>query len=139
MQENDFKQRHDSNCITLHGLKKECDGARIHLNDKSRSNNEMQMQIAAIREQISLREAEIGAFHRDIHNKVDHINGFRHDIDVSHHELNKLKEERARDQYEIDRLRDVIAHKEHENADTDKRIKSTDYDLFKLQERAHEL
>ena len=97
MQENDFKQRHDSNCITLHGLKKECDDARFHLNDKSRSNNEMQMEIAAIREQISLREAEIGAFHCDIHNKVDHINGFRHDIDVSHHELNKLKEERARD------------------------------------------
>ena len=71
MQENDFKQRHDSNCITLHGLKKECDDARFHLNDKSRSNNEMQMEIAAIREQISRREAEIGAFHRDLENSFE--------------------------------------------------------------------
>ena len=33
----------------------------------------------------------------------------------------------------------MCAVKERENADTDNRIKATDYDLFKLQERASEL
>lgn len=41
LQENEFKTRQDSNCITLHGLKKECDDARHHLNDKNRCNNDM--------------------------------------------------------------------------------------------------
>lgn len=39
----------------------------------------------------------------------------------------------------MDRLRDVIACKERQNTDNDQRIKTTDYDLFKLQERAQEL
>jgi hypothetical protein len=43
----------------LHGLKKECDDARFHLNDKSRANNDMQVEIAALRDQIARREAEI--------------------------------------------------------------------------------
>ena len=56
-----------------------------------------------------------------------------------HFEMQKLKEERAKDQLEIDRLRELNSHKERENGDTDSRIKSADYDLFKLQERAAEL
>jgi len=59
LQDNDFKTRHDANLITLHGLRKENDDCKYHVNEKLRSNNENQAEIAAIREQISRREAEI--------------------------------------------------------------------------------
>jgi hypothetical protein len=39
----------------------------------------------------------------------------------------------------MERLREILAHKERENTEQDQRIKQTDYDLFKLQERASEL
>jgi hypothetical protein len=38
MQDHDFKTRHESNLVTLQGLKQECDVARHNLNDKSRAN-----------------------------------------------------------------------------------------------------
>jgi predicted nuclease with TOPRIM domain len=76
---------------------------------------------------------------RDLQCKGDTSYAIRKDIDNASFELQKLKEERARDQCEIDRLRDVCAQKERENTDSDQRIKATDYDLFKLQERATEL
>lgn len=98
IQENEFKTRQDSNCITLHGLKKECDDARHLLNDKSRSNNDMQVEIAALREQISRREAEIFGFQREAQSKGDHSYALRKDIDAANFELQKLKEERCRDQ-----------------------------------------
>lgn len=63
----------------------------------------------------------------------------RKDLDACNFELQKLKEERARDQEEIDRLRDLNAFKERENTESDQRIKSLDYELFKAQERANEL
>jgi len=66
LQENEFKTRQDSNSITLHGLKKECDDARHHLNDKSRVNNDMQVEIAALRDQIARREAEIFGYQREV-------------------------------------------------------------------------
>ena len=40
---------------------------------------------------------------------------------------------------EIARLKDLNALKTRENGDQDQRIKATDYDLFKAQERASEL
>jgi len=39
----------------------------------------------------------------------------------------------------MDRLRDLNSFKERENAEKDAQIKATDYDLYKLQERATEL
>lgn len=139
LQDNDFKTRHDSNLVTLQGLKKECDDARYHLNEKSRSNNDCQSEIAALREQISRREAEIFSGQRDVQQKSDHAYAIRKEMDSLSFELQKLKEERQRDQIEIDRLRELSAIKERENADQDQRIKTADYDLFKLQERAAEL
>jgi chromosome segregation ATPase len=139
LQENEFKTRQDSNCITLHGLKKECDDARHHLNDKSQANNAMQAEIAALREQISRREAEIFGYQRDCQSKGDHSFALRKDIDAVNFELQKQKEERCRDQGEIDRLRDVCALKERENAETDARIRGAEHDLHKLQERVAEL
>jgi hypothetical protein len=62
LQDNEFKTRSDSNSISLHGLKKECDDARFLLNDKNRSNNDIQVELAALREQIARREAEIFGF-----------------------------------------------------------------------------
>jgi len=53
--------------------------------------------------------------------------------------LAKLKEERARDQEEIERAKDLNALKTRENSDQDGRIKATDYDLYKAQERATDL
>ena len=90
------------------------------------------MEIGALREQISRREAEIFGYQRECQSKSDHSFAIRKDIDAATFELQKLKEERQRDQCDMDRLRDVIACKERQNADNDQRIKSTDYDLFKL-------
>lgn len=86
-QENEFKTRQDSNCINLHGLKKECDDARHHLNDKNRCNNDMQVEIGALREQISRREAEIFGYQRDCQAKCDQSQVLRKDIDGAAHEL----------------------------------------------------
>jgi hypothetical protein len=57
--ENDFKQRNDANAMTLHMLRKEIDDTRFVLNEKNRHNNDIQGEIAATREQINRREAEI--------------------------------------------------------------------------------
>lgn len=66
LQDNDFKQRHDANAVTLHMLRKEIDDTRFLLNEKNRHNNDLQGEIAATREQINRREAEIFATQRDI-------------------------------------------------------------------------
>ena len=87
LQENEFKTRQDSNSITLHGLKKECDDARHHLNDKSRCNNDMQVEIAALRDQIARREAEIFGYQREVQSKCDHSYALRKDIDAAAFEL----------------------------------------------------
>jgi regulator of replication initiation timing len=105
--------------ITLHGLRKENEDCKYHVNEKIRSNNENQAEIAAIREQISRREAEIFSSQRDVQQKSDHAYALRKEIDGLAFELQKLKEERQRDQIEIERLRDVNAHKERETTDQD--------------------
>lgn len=99
----------------------------------------MQVEIAALREQIQRREAEIFGFQREVQTKSDHSFALRKDIDAAQFEHQKLKEERYRDQQEIDRLRETNCMKERENCETDKRIKAAEHDLFKLQERAQEL
>ena len=139
LQDNDFKTRHDSNSVTLQGLKKEVDDARFHLNDKTRANHDSQAEIAALREQISRREAEIFAGQRDLQQKADHAYALRKEIDGLHFECQKLKEERQRDQIEMERLREVATIKERENSDSDKRIKNAEYEMFKLQEKAQEM
>jgi len=139
LQDNDFKTRHDSNMICHAGLKKDSDDARYHLNDKNRVSNDCKGDIAGLREQITRREAEAFAVTRDCQAKNDHGYQLRKDTEAAAYELNKLKEERARDQLEIDRLRDLTCYKERENGEADQRIKSGDFDLFKLQERGAEL
>ena len=109
------------------------------LNEKNRSNNDLQAEIASTREQISRREAEIFATQRDCAQKTDSGHALRKEIDNASYELNKLKEERARDQEEIARAKDLNAMKTRENCDSDNRIKSTDYELYKAQERAADL
>ena len=109
------------------------------LNEKNRSNNDLQAEIASTREQISRREAEIFATQRDVAQKSDSGHALRKEIDNASYELAKLKEERARDQDEIDRSKDLNALKTRENTEQDSRIKATDYDLYKAQERATEL
>ena len=99
----------------------------------------MQAEIASTREQISRREAEIFATQRDCAQKTDSGHALRKEIDNASYELNKLKEERARDQEEIARAKDLNAMKSRENSDSDNRIKSTDYELYKAQERAADL
>lgn len=101
------------------------------LNEKNRSNNDLQAEIASTREQISRREAEIFATQRDVAQKTDSGHALRKEIDNASYELAKLKEERARDQDEIDRSKDLNALKTRENTDQDSRIKATDYDLYK--------
>lgn len=57
----------------------------------------MQVEIGALREQISRRDAEIFALQRDIQSKGDNSYALRKDIDAANFELQKLKEERQRD------------------------------------------
>ena len=112
---------------------------RFLLNEKNRQNNDLQAEIAGIRDQISRREAEIFSNQREVQQKSDQGFGLRKDLDSCNFELQKLKEERSRDQEEIDRLRDLNSFKERENTEADQRIKGLDYDLFKSQERANDL
>ena len=139
LQDNDFKTRHDSNSMTLGSLKKEIDDTRYLLNEKNRANNDLTADIANTREQISRRDAEIFASQRDVAQKSDAGHALRKEIENAQYELSKLKDERARDMDEIARLKDLNAMKTKENSDNDQRIKATDYDLFKAQERATEL
>lgn len=125
--------------LTLGSLKKEIDDTRFLLNEKTRANNDLQAEIANTREQISRREADIFATQKDVAQKTDHGHSLRKDLDNATFELGKLKEERARDQDEIARAKDLNCLKTRENQDSDSRIKATDYDLFKAQERATEL
>jgi chromosome segregation ATPase len=123
----------------MQSLRKETEDTRFLLNDKNRANNDVKGDISSLREQIARREAEIFATQRDVQQKTDTAYQIRKDNEAASYELQKLKEERARDQLEIDRLRDLCAFKERENGEADQRIKASDYDLFKMSERAAEL
>ena len=71
--------------------------------------------------------------------KTDSGHALRKELDNASYELAKLKEERSRDQDEISRAKDLNALKTRENTESDNRIKATDYDLYKAQERAADL
>jgi hypothetical protein len=72
MQENDFKQRHDSNGHSILSLKKEIDDLRFFLNEKNRHNNDIQVDLAANRDQINRKEIDITTTQRDLSQKSDH-------------------------------------------------------------------
>lgn len=95
--------------------------------------------MAATREQISRREAEIFATQRDVAQKSDSGHALRKELDNASYELAKLKEERAHDHNEICRAKEMNAMKSRENSDSDARIKAVDYDLYKAQERSANL
>lgn len=137
MQDNDFKGKHDANAMGVHQLKKEIDDLRFLLNEKNRGNNDLQQDIAATRDQIQRKDLEINETQRDVAQKGDQGFAVRKDIDNLSFELNKLKDEKCKDQQEIDRLRELGNLKERENADLDQRIRGTDHELFKAQERSN--
>ena len=112
---------------------------RFLLNEKNRSNNELQAEIGAVRDQISRREQECVALGREVAVKGDQSYAMRKDCDNLAFELARLREEKAKDQDEVNRLRDAVGFKERECQDNDAHIKAVDYDLFKAQERANEL
>ena len=80
--------------MSLSSLKKEIDDTRFLLNEKNRSNNDLQAEVASTREQISRREAEIFATQRDVNQKGDSGHALRKENDNASFELSKLKEER---------------------------------------------
>lgn len=139
MQDNDYNYRHDQNQVSTMACRKEIEDLRFLLNEKNRSNNEYQAEIAAIRDQISRREQECVSLARESSSKADQAYSLRKDADNLQYELAKMREEKAKDQQEINRMRDQVAMKERECQDNDAKIKSIDYDLYKAQERANQL
>lgn len=71
MQDNDYNYRHDQNVMTGNALRKEIEDLRFLLNEKNRSNNELQAEIGAVRDQISRRESECVALGRECSVKAD--------------------------------------------------------------------
>ena len=71
MQDNDFRTKHDSNMMTLNGLKKELDDLRFMLNDKNRNNSDLSDQIASLRDQINRKDMEIASAKTDAASKAD--------------------------------------------------------------------
>ena len=139
MQDNDFRTKHDSNMATLHGLKKELDDLRFMLNDKNRSNGDLQDQIAALRDQINRKDMEIAGAKSDAAQKSDQGFSLRKEIDNLEYEVKRLQEEKAKDQDEIAKLEDLNNYRARENGDQQARIRAIDYDLMKSQDRAAEL
>ena len=81
MQDNDYNYRHDQNSVTVMALRKEIEDLRFLLNEKNRNNNEMQAEIAAVRDQISRREQECVALAREASAKGDQAYSLRKDAD----------------------------------------------------------
>jgi chromosome segregation ATPase len=131
MQENDFKNRHDSNRQTILSLKKEADDLRFHLNEKSRHNNDIHNELSANRDQINRKEVDITTTQRDLSSKSDHSYALRKDIDNLSYEAAKLREEKAKDQDELLRLRELNNYRERENGEQQQRVRAVDYDLAK--------
>lgn len=101
MQDNDFRLKHDSNQVSIIGLKKEMDDLRFLLNEKSRVFADVQVELGATREQINRKEVDISGLQRDVSHKSDQGYQLRKDIDNLLFEVSKLKEEKVKDQDEI--------------------------------------
>ena len=139
LQDNDFRLKHDSNQVTIVGLKKEMDDLRFLLNEKSRVVGDVQQELGATRDQIARKEVDISGLQRDVAHKADQGYQLRKDIDNLLFEVSKLKEEKVKDQDEIQRLRELNAYRERENDTTGQKIRGTDYELAKAHDRANDL
>jgi septal ring factor EnvC (AmiA/AmiB activator) len=93
--------KHDSNQVSVIGLKKEMDDLRFLLNEKSRVVGDVQGDLGATRDQIARKEVDISGLQRDVAHKADTGYQLRKDIDTLLFEVSKLKEEKAKDQDEI--------------------------------------
>lgn len=117
LQDNDFRTKHDSNMMTLHGLKKELDDLRFMLNDKNRSNGDCQDQIASLRDQINRKDMEIASAKTDAAHKSDQGFSLRKELDNLEYEIKRLQEEKHKDNDEIAKLEDLNNYRARENAD----------------------
>lgn len=99
------------------GMKKELDDLRFLLNEKNRSNNDIQQDIAANREHINRKDMEITATQRELAHKSDHSYQLRKDTDNLSYEASKLREEIAVERDEIQRLKELSQYREKENSD----------------------
>ena len=139
LQDNDHRAKHESNSISIMGLKKEIDDLRFMLNEKARLNNDYQADIAANRDQINRKDGDITSTQRDLAHKSDQGYSLRKDIDNLSYEVQKLKEEKLKDLDEVARLRELSQYRERENGDQAQRIRAVDYDVLKASERGTEL
>jgi chromosome segregation ATPase len=101
----------------LHGLKKELDDLRFMLNDKNRSNGDLQDQIAGLRDQINRKDMEIAGAKSDVAQKSDQSFSLRKEIDNLEYEVHRLQEEKQKDQDEIAKLEDLNNYRGRENGD----------------------
>ena len=131
--------KHDSNQVSLVGLKKEMDDLRFLLNEKSRVVGDVQQDLGATRDQIARKEVDISGLQRDVAHKADQGYQIRKDIDNLLFEVAKIKEEKAKDHDEIQRLRELNAYRERENDTTGQKIRGTDYELAKSHDRGNDL
>jgi chromosome segregation ATPase len=97
LQDNDFRTKHDANMMTLHGLKKELDDLRFMLNDKNRSNGDLQDQIAGLRDNINRKDMEIAGAKSDCSQKSDQGFNLKKEIDNLEYEIKRLQEEKQKD------------------------------------------
>lgn len=87
--------------MQIMGMKKEIDDLRFLLNDKNRTNNDLQQEIISNREQISRKDMEITSTHRDIAQKSDYSYQLKKDIDNLSYENNKMREDIAAERDEV--------------------------------------
>ena len=139
LQDNDFRLKHDSNQVSIVGLKKEMDDLRFLLNEKSRIVGDVQQDLGATRDQIARKEVDISGLQRDVAHKTDAGYQIRKDIDNLLFEVAKLKEEKVKDQDEVQRLRELNAYRERENEAAGQKIRGTDYELAKTHDRSNDL
>ena len=94
LQDNDFRSKHDSNMMTLHGLKKELDDLRFMLNDKNRSNADYSDNISGLRDNINRKDMEIASSKGDVAQKSDQSFSLRKEIDNLEYEIKRMQEEK---------------------------------------------
>ena len=131
--------KHDANTQAIVRLKKETDDLSFLMNEKGRVVADVQQDLGATRDQTARKEVDISGLQRDVSQKSDQGYVLRKDIDTLLFEVSKLKEEKAKDLDEVQRLRELNAYRERENDGQGQRIRSTDYELSKLHDRANEL
>ena len=109
------------------------------LNDKNRSNGDLQDQIAGLRDQVNRKDMEIAGAKSDVSQKSDQGFSLRKEIDNLEYEAHRLQEEKQKDQDEVAKLEDLNNYRARENGDQQARVRALDYDLMKSSDRAAEL